>query len=173
MASQAASVCSADSKPANLSLTLQDIDGKPVKLSHYKGKVVLLDFWATWCPPCKLEIPWFMDLERKDKYRGFEVLGVAMDDNGWEDVKPFIAQMKINYRVIAGDDATSDKYGGVEDLPTTFLIDKQGKIAAIHIGLAGRKEFEDGVEELLRETPGAPVDSNGGIVPAAVMVPNE
>jgi cytochrome c biogenesis protein CcmG/thiol:disulfide interchange protein DsbE len=84
-------------------------------------------------------------------------------------VKPFIAELKINYRVVAGDDATSDKYGGVEDLPTTFLIDKQGKIAAIHIGLAGRKEFEDGVEELLRETPGAPVTSVGSPVPAAVV----
>ena len=149
--------------------TLKDADGKIVHLADYKGKVVLLDFWATWCPPCKVEIPWFMDIQRKNKDRGFEVLGVAMDDNGWEDVKPFLADMKVNYRVVVGDDETSKAYGGVEDLPTTFLIDRQGKIAAIHVGLAGRKEFEDGVEELLRETDHSPVTVVPGAVPAAVV----
>lgn len=166
---KAASLKPGKERHAAPDFSLKDADGKVVHLSDYKGKVVLLDFWATWCPPCKLEIPWFMDLEHKDKYRGFEVLGIAMDDNGWEDVKPFIAQAKINYRVVVGDDATSNAYGGVEDLPTTFLIDKQGKIAAIHIGLAGRKEFEDGVEELLRESTNAPVTTVPGPVPAAVV----
>lgn len=150
---------------------LKDADGKTVRLSDYKGKVVLLDFWATWCGPCRIEIPWFMDLERKKKDKGFEVLGVAMDDNGWEDVKPFLAEMKVNYRVVIGDDATSQAYGGVEDLPTTFLIDKQGKIAAIHIGLGGRKDFEDAVEGLLLEGTGSPVTAANGAVPAALVVP--
>ena len=112
-----------------------------------------------------------MDLERKKKDKGFEVLGVAMDDNGWEDVKPFLAEMKVNYRVVIGDDATSQAYGGVEDLPTTFLIDKQGKIAAIHIGLGGRKDFEDAVEGLLLEGTGSPVTAANGAVPAALVVP--
>jgi cytochrome c biogenesis protein CcmG/thiol:disulfide interchange protein DsbE len=146
---------------------LKDADGKTVHLADYKGKVVLLDFWATWCGPCKIEIPWFMDIERRKKDKGFEVLGVAMDDNGWEDVKPFLAELKVNYRVVIGDDATSNAYGGVESLPTTFLIDREGKIAAIHIGLAGRKDFEDGVEELLRETANAPVSADAGAMPAA------
>jgi cytochrome c biogenesis protein CcmG/thiol:disulfide interchange protein DsbE len=149
--------------------TLKDADGKTVHLADYKGKVVLLDFWATWCPPCKVEIPWFMDIERKNKDKGFAVLGVAMDDNGWEDVKPFLSEMKVNYRVVVGDDDIAKAYGGVEDLPTTFLIDRQGKIAAIHLGLASRKDFEDGVEELLRENAGAPVTAVPGAVPAAVM----
>jgi hypothetical protein len=92
-----------------------------------------------------------------------------MDENGWEDVKPFLAQMKVNYRVVIGDDATTQSYGGVEDLPTTFLIDKEGKIAAIHVGLAGRKEFEDGVDELLRETGDAPVNAGNGVVPADAL----
>ena len=146
---------------------LKDADGKTVHLADYKGKVVLLDFWATWCGPCRIEIPWFEEIERTRKDKGFEVLGVSMDENGWEDVKPFLAQMKVNYRVVIGDDPTTQAYGGVDSLPTTFLIDREGKIAAIHIGLAGRKDFEDGVEELLRETANAPVSADAGAVPAA------
>ena len=149
--------------------SLKDADGKVVHLSDYKGKVVLLDFWATWCPPCKLEIPWFMDLEHKDKDSGFEVLGIAMDDNGWEDVKPFIAQMKINYRVVIGDDATSNAYGGVEDLPTTFLIDKQGKIAAIHIGLMPAERNSKMASKNFCGKNNAPVTTVPGAVPAAVV----
>jgi cytochrome c biogenesis protein CcmG/thiol:disulfide interchange protein DsbE len=129
---------------------LKDADGKLVHLSDYRGKVVILDFWATWCDPCRLEIPWFMDLQRKNKDRGFEVLGVAMDDEGWEVVKPFLAELGVNYRVMIGDDLTAQMYGGVDALPTTFLIDKAGKIAAVHVGLASRKDFEDGVEQLLQ-----------------------
>jgi len=129
---------------------LKDGDGKLVHLSDYRGKVVILDFWATWCGPCRIEIPWFMDLQRKNKDRGFEVLGVAMDDEGWEVVKPFLAELGVNYRVMVGDDLTAQMYGGVDALPTTFLIDKTGKIAAVHVGLASRKDFEDGVEQLLQ-----------------------
>jgi peroxiredoxin len=144
---------------------LKDADGKTVHLSEYRGKVVLLDFWATWCDPCRLEIPWFIDLQRKDKDRGFEVLGVSMDDEGWEVVKPFMKSVGMNYRVVIGNDETTQMYGGVDSLPSTFLIDRQGKIAAIHIGLTGRKVFEDGVEELLR-TPA------GGIVVDKASVPS-
>ena len=167
---KAASVKSGKDRHAAPDFALKDADGKTVHLADYKGKVVLLDFWATWCGPCRIEIPWFTDLERTRKDKGFEVLGVSMDDNGWEDVKPFLAQMKVNYRVVIGDDATTQAYGGVDSLPTAFLIDKQGKIAAIHIGLdgGGRKEFEDGVDELLGETGDAPVNAVNGAVPPAV-----
>jgi peroxiredoxin len=147
---KAASVKPDKERHAAPDFALKDGDGKTVHLSDYKGKVVLLDFWATWCGPCKIEIPWFMDIERKNKDKGFEVLGVSMDDNGWEDVKPFLADLKVNYRVVIGNDETARVYGGVDALPTTFLIDQQGKIAAIHVGLTSRKEIEDGVEELLR-----------------------
>ena len=158
-------------KPAP-DFTLKDADGKTVHLSDYKGKVVLLDFWATWCPPCKVEIPWFMEMQRKQKDKGLEVLGVAMDDNGWEDVKPFLADMKVNYRVVVGDSVTSDAYGGVEQLPTTFFVDRSGKIAAIHIGLDGsRKDFEDGIEELLQEKPATNVTSIPGDPIRAALVP--
>jgi cytochrome c biogenesis protein CcmG/thiol:disulfide interchange protein DsbE len=110
---------------------------------------VLLDFWATWCGPCGIEIPWFTDFQRKYKDRGFTVLGVSMDDGGWKDVKPFVAEKKINYQVVLGDDKTSDQYGSVEALPTTFMIDRDGRIASIHVGLVDRKEFDDAIQKLL------------------------
>ena len=128
---------------------LKDAGGKPVRLSDYKGQVVLLDFWATWCGPCAIEIPWFTDFQRKYKDRGFTVLGVAMDDSGWKDVKPFVAEKKINYRIVLGDDKTSDLYGDVEALPTTFVIDRQGKIASVHVGLADKDDFENAIQKLL------------------------
>jgi peroxiredoxin len=135
---------------------LKDVNGQTVRLSDYRGKVVLLDFWATWCDPCRIEIPWFMDLERRNKDKGFAVLGVSMDDEGWEVVKPFLSQLGVNYRVLIGNDETSQLYGGVDALPTTFLIDRGGRIAAVHVGLASRRDFEDGVEQLLQSpTPAA------------------
>jgi peroxiredoxin len=130
--------------------TLKDADGKTVHISDYKGKVVVLDFFATWCEPCKIEIPWFMEMERKNKDKGFEVLGVSMDDEGWEVVKPFMRDVGMNYRVLIGNDQTAQLYGGIDSLPTTFLIDREGKIAAVHIGLASKRDFEDGVEQLLQ-----------------------
>ncbi len=129
---------------------LKDADGKVVHLADYRGKVVLLDFWATWCGPCKIEIPWFMEMQRKHKDRGFEVLGVAMDDEGWESVKPFVSELGVNYRILMGNDTTAQLYGGVDALPTTFLIDRTGRIAAVHVGLASKKDFEDGIEQLLQ-----------------------
>jgi len=137
---------------------LKDADGKSVRLADYRGKVVLLDFWATWCGPCRIEIPWFTELERRHKQEGFAVLGVAMDDEGWKVIKPFVSELKINYRVLLGNDQASHDYGGLEALPTTFLIDRDGKIAAVHVGLANRKDFENGVEQLLQ----APAKANSG-----------
>ncbi len=142
--------------------TLKDGDGKVVHLSDYKGKVVLLDFWATWCGPCRIEIPWFTDLQRKHKDKGFEVLGVSMDDEGWEVVKPFLSEVGVNYRVLMGNDAAAQAYGGVDALPTTFLIDRDGKIAAVHVGLANKKDIVDGVEQLLQNDPKVSADRNPG-----------
>jgi cytochrome c biogenesis protein CcmG/thiol:disulfide interchange protein DsbE len=147
---------------------LKDADGKTVHLTDYRGKVVMLDFWATWCPPCKVEIPWLIDIERKNKDRGFAVLGVSMDDEGWEVVKPFMKEVGMNYRVVIGNDATAEIYGNVESLPETFLIDREGKIAAIHIGLASRKDFEDEVAQLLGPPEKTDVPAHVGLYLAPV-----
>ena len=130
---------------------LKDADGKAVSLSDYRGKVVLLDFWATWCGPCKMEIPWFIEFQRAKKNRGFEVIGVSMDEEGWAAVRPFLKEMQVNYRVLLGDDRTADSYGGLEALPTTFLIDREGRIASTHVGVADKKDFEDVIDQLLAQ----------------------
>ncbi len=134
---------------------LKDATGKLVQLADYRGKVVVLDFWATWCGPCVIEIPWFTEFERKYKDRGFEVVGVSMDDDGWKAITPFVERKKVNYRVLLGDDKTGDLYGGLEALPTTFVIDRSGRIAAVHVGLTDKKDFENAIENLL-EAPALP-----------------
>ncbi len=144
----AASNSNTDRKPAP-NFALKDADGRTVQLSDYKGKVVLLNFWATWCGPCKLEIPWFMEFERKYKDKGFAVVGVSMDEDGWNAVKPFLSEVGVNYRVLLGDDQVAQRYGGVESLPTSFVIDREGRIAAIHEGLISKSRYEKDIAELL------------------------
>ena len=134
---------------------MKDADGKTVKLADYKGKVVLLNFWATWCGPCKVEIPWFVEFEKQFKSEGFAVLGVSMDDEGWSVVKPYLAKSPVNYRMLLGDDSMAQHYGGIESLPTSFVIDRQGRIAATHVGLVERADYEGEIRELLRTSTGS------------------
>ena len=129
--------------------SLQDADGRTVQLSDYRGKVVLLNFWATWCGPCKVEIPWFVEFERKNKDKGFAVVGVSMDEDGWQTVKPFVSKLGINYRILLGSDSIAQLYGGVDSLPTTFVIDREGRIAAVHIGLVSKRSYEKDIDEIL------------------------
>jgi peroxiredoxin len=138
-------------KPA-ADFTLRDANGSAVKLSDYRGKVVLLNFWATWCGPCTLEIPWFEEFERDYKTKGLAVVGVSMDEDGWKAIKPYMEAHKMNYRVLLGDDSVSQLYGGVESLPTTFIIDRAGRVAfPPHIGLAGKNEYLKEIQSLLGE----------------------
>jgi len=132
---------------------LKDASGKQIKLSDYRGKAVVLDFWATWCGPCKVEIPWFIEFQRKYKDRGLVILGVASGDEGWDIVQPYANQMKINYPILLGNDATADLYGGIEALPTTFIIDRDGRVAKLHIGLASKEDFQNAIEKVLDAAP--------------------
>src|SRR5450755_1688855 len=101
--------------------SLKDANGDAVNLADYKGKVVLVNFWATWCGPCEVEIPWFVEFEQKFKARDFAVLGISMDDDGWKAVKPYMDSHKINYRVMIGSELISQKFGDIDSLPTSFL----------------------------------------------------
>jgi len=129
---------------------LDDASGKPVKLSEFRGKVVLLNFWATWCAPCALEIPWFIEFQQAHQDSGFVTLGVSLDENDWDAVKPYIDTRKINYRVMVGDDEVAQLYGAAS-LPTTFIIDKSGRIAATHVGLCSKSEYEADIRAVLDE----------------------
>lgn len=163
----AESLAPTSQRKAAPNFSLKDADGKEVHLADYHGKVVLLDFWATWCGPCRIEIPWFTDMERQMKDKGFAVIGVSMDDEGWKVVKPFMSEMKINYRVLLGNDDAAHAYGGLDALPTTFLIDREGKIAAVHVGLTSRKDFEDGIQKLLQAPAG--VNASRVSLPSLLM----
>ncbi len=144
-----AAVKPAKDRKAAPEFSLKDVTGASVKLSDYRGKVVLLNFWATWCGPCKIEIPWFIDFEQSYKDRNFAVLGISLDDDGWESVKPYIEQRKINYRVMIGTEELEHQYGGVDALPTTFIIDREGRIAVVHVGLVSKTEYQNDILNLL------------------------
>ena len=137
----AGAACPADAKPANLDFTLKDIDGKDVRLAGYQGKVVLLDFWATWCVPCKVEIPIFIDLYNRYKNQGFEVVSIVLLDK-FANAKPYAAKMQMNYPVLDGDpqqDKIDDAYGPLLGLPMSFLIGRDGRLCQKHLGLPGMR----------------------------------
>jgi len=128
---------------------LPDSTGATVRMSDYKGKVVLLDFWATWCIPCKTEVPWFIEFAERYKKDGLVVLGVSMDKDGWPIVKRFAESLKIDYPILLGVKRTQYLYGDFDGLPVTFLVDRDQRVAGIHVGLAKKKELEDQIIKLL------------------------
>jgi peroxiredoxin len=146
------SFCDANVKPsvAKLDHTLKDMHGKNVNLAAYKGKVIILDFWATWCGPCKVEIPGFVDLQSRYKDKGLVVLGVSVDDP-IEKLKPFADQYKVNYPMLAGigRDDFQDLYGPMFAVPTTFVIARDGKVCKRHTGMTGKDVFEREIRGLL------------------------
>ena len=129
--------------------TLKDAKGKTVKLKNYRGKAILLDFWATWCGGCKEEIPWFAEFQKRYGAKGFAVVGVSVDEGGWKVLKPFLAENKVPYRMLLGNDAMMQSYR-ITNLPDTFLIDKHGKIAAAYTaGLVNREDIETNIKAIL------------------------
>lgn len=140
----------AQRKPA-AGFALRDVDGRTARLEDYRGRVVLLDFWATWCGPCKVEEPWLKEFERTYKDRGFAVLAVSMDEEGWDAVRPYIAKHQLNYRVLMASADIDTLYPGMEAWPFTYLIDRQGRIAWQHMGVASKPEMRATIEKLLME----------------------
>jgi cytochrome c biogenesis protein CcmG/thiol:disulfide interchange protein DsbE len=130
---------------------LKNASGSTMKMSDYKGKVVLIDFWATWCVPCRTEIPWFIEFAEKYKEDGLMVLGISMDKDGWPVITPYLETMKVNYPVVLGSKRVAYLYGDIDALPVTLLIDRSQRVAGIHVGLAKKKEIEDQIKRLLSQ----------------------
>ena len=130
---------------------LKDGTGKTISLTDYRGKVVLLDFWATWCTGCRMEIPWFSGFQKAYAAQGFVVIGVAMDEGGWSVVTPFLAETHIPYPILLGDDPTAQGFE-IQSLPDTFLIDRRGRVAAAYkAGLVDKNDIEANIKALLSQ----------------------
>jgi cytochrome c biogenesis protein CcmG/thiol:disulfide interchange protein DsbE len=139
---------------------LRSLDGLSVRLSSLRGKPVLLNFWATWCAPCKIEMPWLVELDQQYRAKGIQIVGVSLDDAGDEkDVATFAKDRGVNYTVLLGNSAVANTYGGVRLMPQNFFIDADGKITKTAIGLTDKKDLEEGLASLLKpiaesEVPG-------------------
>lgn len=136
----------ADPAPA---WTLKDLNGKSVSLSDFKGKVVVLDIWATWCPPCRAEIPHFIELQNEFKDKGVTIVGMSVDSTGPADVAKFVQTNGMNYPIVMADEKTATAYGADQGIPTTVVIDRQGNIVASHLGLTDKETFESDIRKAL------------------------
>jgi thiol-disulfide isomerase/thioredoxin len=130
---------------------LPELDGKKLKLSDLRGKAVLLNFWATYCGPCKIEMPWFVELQKEYGPQGFQIVGVAMDDASTEDIAKFAKEMGVNYPILLGKESVGESYGGVGVLPTTYFIGRDGKLIAREFGLQSRSVFVDHIKKALSQ----------------------
>lgn len=128
---------------------LKDVEGREVKAADFKGKVVVVDFWATWCPPCRKEIPEYVALQKKYAERGLVILGFSLDEAPAADVKAFGEKFQVNYPLLMADEETAEAFGGIEGLPTAFVIDREGNIRHVKLGLADAEEYEALIVSLL------------------------
>jgi thiol-disulfide isomerase/thioredoxin len=128
---------------------LHDLNGKTVKFSDFRGHVLILDFWATWCAPCRIEIPHFVELQKQYGDKGLTVIGVSLDEQGPEVVKKFVKQFGLTYPIVIGDEKVVEAYGRVDAIPTTFVIDRQGHIVSRHMGYNDKEVFEQEIQSLL------------------------
>jgi thiol-disulfide isomerase/thioredoxin len=143
--------------------SLQDVGGKKISLAKYRGKALLINFWATWCAPCKIETPWLVELRNKYASQGFEVLGI---DTEGDDLKPgdtagldkekaavakFVQEMKVPYPMLMNGDSISMPYGGLDELPTSFFVDRKGTVVAAQVGLTSESDIEGNIKKALTE----------------------
>src|SRR5579863_6158360 len=150
---------SATAKPTDApTVVLKDLNDKDVTLQQYKGEVVLVNFWATWCEPCQVEIPWMIEFQQKYSPRGFTILGVSMDDDGKKAIQPFLdkerfdvngQQEKMSYPILLGNDAIADKFGGILGLPTSMLFNRDGKKVRTIVGLVNHDYISKAIQDLL------------------------
>jgi thiol-disulfide isomerase/thioredoxin len=143
-------VCNVASRPARLDFTLTDVEGRPVRLAEYRGRVLLVNFWATWCAPCKTEIPWLNELHSTYREQGLVVLGVSVDE-AVAKIRPFAKGMKMSYPVLvgAGEDGFKEAFGPLLGFPTTLLISRAGEICIRHVGITEKERLEREVRALL------------------------
>jgi len=123
--------------------------GMAITLSKLQGKVVLVNFWATWCGPCRAEIPAFLEVYKEYKSKGFEIIGVSLDQDGWKKVNPFIDRFKITYPVVIGDANLVKAYGDFNAIPTSFVVDRKGNIVTEHVGLLSKEDLIKLIKPLL------------------------
>jgi peroxiredoxin len=129
--------------------SLKTSTGKTIELSKLKGKMVVVNFWATWCGPCRAEIPGFIDVYNKYKSKGLEIVGISLDEGGWKDVEPFVKKLKITYPVVLGTNEVAQQYGNIEAIPTTFIVDKEGRVVSRHVGYMNKEDFENTIKSYL------------------------
>lgn len=142
---------------------LKALDGKTVHLSDYRGKAVLLNFWATWCQPCKIEMPWFAELQKQYGPEGLQIVGIAVDeDASIDDLAKFAGNLGVNYPILVGKESVEDQFGGVQFLPATLYINREGKIVDKVFGLKGRGEIEDSIKKALGPARVAEVEKSPG-----------
>jgi peroxiredoxin len=130
---------------------LKDANGKDVKLTDLKGKVVLVNFWATWCEGCQVEIPWFVEFQKEYADHGLVVVGISMDEDGWKSVKPWIKEKQVNYPIVIGNEGLGKQYGLV-GMPLTALVDREGRIADVHAGVVDKAATQQRIRALLQES---------------------
>ncbi|HLW55576.1 MAG TPA: TlpA disulfide reductase family protein [Candidatus Angelobacter sp.] len=140
-------------------LNLLEEKGKTLRLSSLRGKAVIVNFWATWCEPCKVEMPWLIDLQKKYGPQGLQILGVAMDDTDEKTISEFAHKMGVNYPVLMGTEKVADLYGGIDGMPTLFFVDRSGKVVDYELGLRSLSIIEDNIKKSLAQ--GGPAPASG------------
>ncbi len=139
----------ADTPATAPNFVLKTAEGQTIELKKLEGKVVIVNFWATWCGPCRAEIPGFINVYKKYQSKGLEIIGISLDSDGWDAVKPYVQRAKIPYPIVMGNGDVADAYGGITAIPVTFILDRKGAIVARHLGMMSEQALESTIKGLL------------------------